>query len=361
MISTDRLIFDEKSDVRARQIEYAKDWGEVHIIIFDKSKLLTFAKYELPPSLRLRRTSRRASKTQIVQTQIGPNCWVCSTESFSKFMYPFDAIKIGGQIIKQHGITEITCQDASLTAMVGVSLKKKFKIPLEIQIHEDLGSPNYAFNLTNRIRRMLAKRYISRVDKIRVVSERIKRYVESVGAASRFNREVRPPVIEIRPIKVDSEKIKNTPVTANLRQKYSQFSKIVLMASRLEKEKNIGLAIKAWPIVLQSFPKAGLIIVGDGSQKSNLQFQISEIPNISSTIVFEGHVDMETLISYYKTTDLFLNTSLFEGYGMTLVEAQAAGCRIISTDVGVAREVGATIIEFNADDVASKITKIFQS
>ena len=38
MISTDRLIFDEKSDVRARQIEYAKDYDEVHIVIFQNSK-----------------------------------------------------------------------------------------------------------------------------------------------------------------------------------------------------------------------------------------------------------------------------------------------------------------------------------
>jgi len=34
MISTDRLIFQKGSAVRARQAEYAKGWDEVHIIVF---------------------------------------------------------------------------------------------------------------------------------------------------------------------------------------------------------------------------------------------------------------------------------------------------------------------------------------
>ncbi len=338
MISTDRLIFDEKSDVRARQIEYAKDYDEVHIVIFQNSK------FQIPNS-----------KISLNSFQIAPNCWVYSTQSLFKAFYPFDAIKIGKQIIKQHGITEITCQDASLTAMASVSLKKKFVIPLEIQIHEDLGSPNYAYNLTNKIRRILAQRYIPKADKVRVVSERIKRYVVSL------RRDLKE--IEVRPIAVDTERIKNAPILIDLHRKYRQFDKIVLMASRLEKEKNIELAIKSWPEVVKSFPKAGLIIVGSGSQISNIKSLTSYLLSLTSnnSIIIENRVDRDILVSYYKTADVFLNTSLFEGYGMTLVEARAAGCRIISTDVGVAREVGATIVEFNTSDVASTITKLLQS
>jgi len=39
------------------------------------------------------------------------------------------------------------------------------------------------------------------------------------------------------------------------------------MAGRLEPEKNVELAIKTWPLVIEKHPKAGLIIVGDGSLK----------------------------------------------------------------------------------------------
>ena len=54
-------------------------------------------------------------------------------------------------------------------------------------------------------------------------------------------------------------------------------------------------------------------------------------------MVFEGW--QENLISYYKTANLFLLSSNYEGYGMTLLEAAAAGCPIISTDVGIAGEL----------------------
>jgi glycosyltransferase involved in cell wall biosynthesis len=351
MISTDRKIFEEGSAVRARQVEYAKEWGEVHIIIFDK--------------------------TSIAETVIAPNCWAYSTQSWSKFMYPFDAMGLGRFIIEKRGITEITCQDASLTAMAGVSLKKQFQnkfntsLSLEIQIHEDLGSPNFGYTISNKIRKTLALSYLPKADKIRVVSNRIKDYlVGSLGI----------PVakITVRSITVDVEKIRSAPIIsgADLHKKYPQFEKIVLMASRLEKEKNVGLAIRAWKEVIRSVPKAGLIIVGDGREKNQLKKMAVQVgllsddlsnlvgretssnlvgSGVNNSVIFEDWVDQSTLTSYYKTADVFLNTSLFEGYGMTLVEAQAVGCKIVSTDVGVAREVGARIVGCGEGEVAEGI------
>ena len=349
MISTDRLIFDEKSEVRARQIEYAKNWDEVHIVVFN-------------------RYPRGVSDANL---KISPNCWIYSTESYSKFLYPFDAIKLGRQIITEHKISEITCQDSSLTAMVGVSLKKKFNIPLEIQIHTDIGSPYFARTITNKIRLMMAKKYLLEADKIRVVSERIKKYVEVILSNKDCCGDCRcetgnsckccgdncacdKTLIEVRPIVVDTEFIKNAPITVDLHKKYPQFTKIVLMASRLEKEKNIELAIRSWSEIIKINPTVGLIIVGSGSEGSKLKTLISKL-GLNKNIFMEKWVDKNILASYYKTADLFLVTSLFEGYGMTLVEANAVGCKIVSTDVGIAKEMNATIVGYNTKEVADVI------
>jgi len=331
MISTDRLIFKKDNPVALRMIGLANNLEELHIIIFEKSQT-------------------RNEKN----IKISSNCWVYSTESFSKFLFPSDAIKIGRKIIKERGISEITCQDASLTAMAGVALKKSFGLPLEIQIHGDIGSPYFAKSISNKIRLSLAKKYLPQADKIRVVSNRIKDYVEKVLDQKFSSTDKRRPAIEVRPIFVDKAKIKNAPILVDLKRKYKQFSAIVLMASRLEREKNIELAINAWPLVLQSFPNAGLIIVGEGSEELNLKKLV--VSNfLTKSVIFEKWADKETLYSYYKTADLFLNTSLFEGYGMTLVEAQSAGCKIVSTDVGVAREAGSIIVGYNIGDVAKVI------
>ncbi|HUD04018.1 MAG TPA: glycosyltransferase, partial [Candidatus Paceibacterota bacterium] len=41
----------------------------------------------------------------------------------------------------------------------------------------------------------------------------------------------------------------------------------------------------------------------------------------------------------YKTADIFLSTSLYEGYGMSMAEANVAECPIIATDAGIAPKI----------------------
>ena len=131
MISTDAKIFQEESSVRRRQIEYAKNWSEVHIIIF--------------------------SSPLFDNTIISQNCFVYPTRSLSRFVYILDAIKIGFSILKNKSISNITCQDPFLTAISASYLANKFKIPLEIQIHTDIGSPNYSYSFLNKIRKIRVK------------------------------------------------------------------------------------------------------------------------------------------------------------------------------------------------------------
>lgn len=330
MISTDRQVFDKKSNVAMRQIQFAKDWDAIYILVFAQKGMY-------PKSV-----------------DLSENCHVYSTESASKFLYPFDAIALGKKIIAQNNVTEITCQDSSLTAMAGVALKRKFDIPLEIQIHTDIGSPYFAKSLTNKIRLHMAKKYLLKANKIRVVSGRIKDYVQSL-----LDRVGIKIPIEIRPIAVNENEIKNTPIIegGDLHQKYQKFDQIVLMASRLEKEKNIELAINSWASVTKDFPRAGLVIVGSGSQLSDLRALVA-LKKLDNSVIFENWLDKEILYSYYKTADIFLNTSLFEGYGMTLKEASAVGAVIVSTDVGIAQEVGAVIVENEPADLAQKLKSI---
>jgi glycosyltransferase involved in cell wall biosynthesis len=339
-ISTDRLIFDRGSAVYARQVEYAKQWDKIFIIIFTKKSS------NLPKEF-----------------SISDNCKVFGTNSISRFLFLSDAIRLGKKIIANNSITEIVCQDSSFTAMVGTALKRKFNIPLEIQVHGDIGSPYFSKNILDKIRLKLSKKYLLQADKIRVVSNRIKVYVEKLLDSNFSIQNKKPglwvrPNVEVRPIFVDRDLIKNSNITSDLHKKYNQFDRIALMASRLEKEKDIELAINAWPKVLETFPNSGLIIVGNGKQLGYLKNLVLS-KGLGNSIIFENWVDKQTLYSYYKTTDLFLNTSMFEGYGMTLVEAEAAGSKIVSTDVGVANEVGALIVEHDSSNVAKRVVEVF--
>jgi len=327
VISTDKKIFDNRSAVALRQIEYAKKYQEMHIVIF--------------------------SDRNYTENTLGNNIWIYPTRSSSKWLYVLDALKLGRFIARRRGITHITCQDPFETGLVGALIKNREKsgdgkpLELELQIHTDIGSPYFKnFTFLNKVRIIISKYTFIRADKVRVVSNRIKEYVSKY-----FDEEK----IEVRPIAVDTEKIKNAEIRVDLHKKYTQFSKIILMASRLEKEKNISLAFHSFKFVLEKIPQALLVVVGEGSEMEMLK-NLAEKLGIKDSIIFEGwQSDLDIMSSYYKTCDCFLFTSYYEGYGMALVEAKAAGAKIVSTDVGVAREIGAKIVEFEPKSVSNGI------
>lgn len=100
----------------------------------------------------------------------------------------------------------------------------------------------------------------------------------------------------------------------------------VLVVSRFhETSKRITYAIKAWAILNET--KWNFKIVGFGKDRDLYQNLVTElkVKNIS----FEGK---QNPISYYKDAKIFLMTSAFEGWGMTITEALQMGCVPIVMD-----------------------------
>ncbi len=319
MISTDRGILNEKSAVRIRMIEQSKLYKELHIIIFSKENLDLI--------------------------EISDNCDVYSTNSFSRINYIFDAYKIGKNILKDIDKNEkilITCQDPFEIGIVGVFLNKIRKgSELLLQIHTDLFSTYFTkHSILNRIRVFISKYTLSHASIIRVVSNKIADGLVMAG----YNKDK----IIVKPIEINLDLFYSSP-SFNLKEKYPNFNKIILMVSRLESEKNIENAIKAFAILNRENKDIGMIIVGSGKEMSKLK-KLAYKLNLSDFIVFTGW--QTDLISYYKGVDILLVTSWYEGYGLVFKEALAVNCPIVSTDVGIARESGALIVGWKSEEIA---------
>lgn len=305
-IGSDRNLFKDGSAVRQRQIEYGTLFDELHIIVFTK---FGFEK----------------------KVQLSPNVWVYATNSFSKLTYVTRAVKIAGRIVKERNMKRmdalVTVQDPFESGLVGMRIKKKFGIPLHVQIHTDFLNPRFVQESPlNKVRVNIARRVLPHADGVRVVSQKV---LESLkGIKLGFN--VKPIVL---PIFVDVSKYENAVVTTNLKEKYSQFNFIILVASRLTSEKNIPLALNVFKEITRRYQKIGLVIVGSGPERSRLENLVEDL-NLGHSVVFEEW--QSDLASYYKTAHMLLLTSNFEGYGLTIVEAIAAGCPVVSTDVGIA-------------------------
>ncbi len=216
----------------------------------------------------------------------------------------------------------VTSQDPFETGLLAWIIARARGARLEFQAHTDLYSKYYRKeSLKNLVRFWLARFLIPRADSVRVVSVRLQKNI---------------PGSFLLPIWIDLEKSKMAPVTVDLHKKYPQFDFIILMASRLTREKNIGLAIEAFGELLKKYPKTGLIIAGEVPEIEKQKAK-SEKFKIKDKIIWEGW--RNDLASYYKTADLFLLTSNYEGYARTLIEAAAVHLPIVTTDVGVAGDI----------------------
>src|SRR3989344_2042179 len=268
-------------------------------------------------------------------SKISGNVFVFPTRSMNKLFYFFDGYKIGKEILRSEYKNDkwiITPQDPFEMGFLGFILSRKFKTSLYLQAHTDFLSPYFkAESFLNRARVKMAKFLIPKADGIRIVSKRIK---NSLIKEFKINKDK----ISILPIFVDIKKIKNIPITINLRDKYPQFDFIILIVSRLAKEKNISLALNTMKEIVLKKPKTGLIIAGGGSERKNIENEIKKL-NIGENVILEGNIEFNDLISYYKTADIFVSVSNYEGYGMAVLEAMAAGLPVVMTDTGLAGEI----------------------
>ena len=106
--------------------------------------------------------------------------------------------------------------------------------------------------------------------------------------------------------------------------------KQVLVVSRLEeRQKRISLAIRAWAEIEKDdrLKDWTFKIVGDGSSRKSYE-QLARKLGLKR-INFEGRQNPK---SYYKESSIFLMTSAYEGWGLTLTEAQQMGCVPIAFD-----------------------------
>lgn len=330
IISSDRDILSQGSAVSERMKEYGALVKELHIVLLSDS------------SHRLR------------ETQLDKNVWVYPTNSLLKFFRPLNAAGIGKKIVLQkafvRGRSVISAQDPFECGWAALKIKEKWRLPLEVQLHTNPFSRNFS-GFQNRIRKLLARRVLRSADSVRVVSEELRIQISQLTSAS----------VGVLPIYIDKNKIVSNKISFDVHARYG-WRFVILAVARLSPEKDLATAIRALSIVRQTFPDTGLLIVGRGKEERKLR-------SLTKKLSLDGYVEFagwqENLASFYGTSNLFIQTSFFEGYGMALVEAALSGLPVITTPVGIASELQdgleAKIVPFGrADLFASGILDLLE-
>lgn len=106
----------------------------------------------------------------------------------------------------------------------------------------------------------------------------------------------------------------------------------VVSVGRLIYFKGFHLSLKAFIKAVKKKPDMLFKVIGDGTERKSLE-QISMNEQLSNQVIFLGNISRKNVISEMNESDIFLFPT-FEGGGMVVLEAMAAGLPVVCLDYG---------------------------
>jgi glycosyltransferase involved in cell wall biosynthesis len=142
---------------------------------------------------------------------------------------------------------------------------------------------------------------------------------------------------------------------------------LVIYLGRVKRYKQINHLLKAFKLVKDKLPSAGLIIGGRGSKKiySELENLANELGLISN-VRFLGEVSESEKLMLLQSAWVYVIPSMKEGWGISAAEAMACGTPVIAynvpglSDLVINGETGLLVPQMNPESLAQAILKVLK-
>ena len=109
----------------------------------------------------------------------------------------------------------------------------------------------------------------------------------------------------------------------------------LIIACRQEVRKGTDIVIASFPLILETFPKATLDIVGGGSQLEHLR-RLATSLGLDKSVIFHGKVPQERVLELLRGAHVFCYpTSASEGFPKVVLEALSCGLPVITSKISV--------------------------
>lgn len=238
----------------------------------------------------------------------------------------FSALFFSLKEMKHNQYDAVSTQDVLYAGMVGYIVSRLFKVPLFIQVHGDyLGNPRWfssKIGYFNKFMNGVGTFILLRAEYVRVVSARLK--------ADLFSK---------YPLK--HERVISIPIGTDLHLFHSGNNepreKVLFFAQRLIPEKCPMLFAEVAAAALLKHPDVSVKIAGNGSMEEQMRNYFAQA-GVLERVTFFGAVPQDVLAKLYLTAYIYIHTADWEGWGMPMIEAMAAGCPVVTTDTGCAGE-----------------------
>ncbi len=151
-------------------------------------------------------------------------------------------------------------------------------------------------------------------------------------------------------------------VISQVRAKYELPAEFLLYVGTLEKRKNAGLIIKALARLNNKIP---LVLAGRSTRYVTELEDLVKKYSLEARVKFVHDASFDDLPAFYQAASLFIYPSMFEGFGIPIVEAIASGVPVITSNGSCFSEAGGPdciyVNPSNPEELADSITMVLDN
>ena len=161
--------------------------------------------------------------------------------------------------------------------------------------------------------------------------------------------------------RTDFQRVEAPERLARVRARYQLPERFILYVGRIYPMKNVRGLVEAFAKLRDRIPHS-LVICGIKHYKTEPDFAAIDQHSLHDRVIPTGFVEEEDLPALYSMADAFVLPSLYEGFGIPLLEAMACGCPIVTSTQGSCPEVvdgaGVLVNPRDSADIAEGIYKV---
>jgi glycosyltransferase involved in cell wall biosynthesis len=285
---------------------------------------------------------------------------VLPTNSANRYLFLRDVYRMAGRIISEEKIDALTVQDWRWLGLVGLMLRRRFRLALNLQLHNQVYDNPYRQreSLEAWAGDVIGRLVVPRADTVWVGTR------TQQGSLARHG--IPPARVYQAYFAVEAEPFYHgDAATARAEMGVTEETHVVLWVGRMTKQKDLGTLLHAFRGSLDSCPGAILVLLGDGPERTGLE-AIAHRLGIQERVRFAGHVAYEHVPDYYAASDVVCISSLYEGTCRTIHEAMASARPVVSTDVAGALDAvqegqtGHIVPRRSPEPMAQALTRLLQ-
>ncbi len=199
-------------------------------------------------------------------------------------------------------------------------------------------------------------------DRIVCVSENTRKDVERIFKITVGKLEVIPNGVDMSLFR----KLNSAEVKDIVERKYGVKGDFILYTGTLTlPQKNLLRLVEAYDLVVRKGLKHKLVLVGgDGKDAHLIHRKVKEL-KLTERVIFTGYVPDENLPYFYNSASVFCFPSLYEGFGLPVLEAMACGCPIVTSNISSLPEVAGDAALLadprNTEKIAGALFRLLES